>query len=420
MSNVLMTKGAAPSAPAANKVYIYVDTADRRVKSIDENGVINTLSESNNGGMNILCNGGFRVQQRVATASTAIAGISTTTRAGVVADRWSVTASVASNLNWAQIDSSGTPEANLLSRYYGSIISSTAGKKVMISQFVIHSDMAHLRGLKVRVSVKINQKVGSAGQTYRLGLLYLTAAGTVDTSPAFLTGAWSTSTGVDPAWGTNLTAIAPDASPSGENGTITGSYLNILGSAAWVRSSAVFTVPSTAKNLVAVLFADATGGTTDNLSVAEFQITLGTDLMDFTEIPLTDEVLRCQRFFCKSFPLTVVPAASVSEATGGSGATGILGKSGSGTALGSQISVQFPVQMWKTPTTVTLFTPTAAGAVVFRLSGTSPLSQGTTAIRTSSTTDRGCVVTATNEATTNGAVGDLVGVHYTADAEFVA
>lgn len=132
--------------------------------------------------------------------------------------------------------------------------------------------------------------------------------------------------------------------------------------------------------------------------------------------PLAEDLIRCQRRFCKSFPLTVVPAASVSEASGGSGVDGIIGKAGA-TALAAQIAIQFPVQMWKTPT-VTYFTPTAAGAQAFRLSGTTPAAQTATASRASSTTDRGVVCTATGDA--NGAVGDLVGVHYTADAEIVA
>ncbi len=412
-----LTKSAAPNTPAANKSEIYMDTADNRIKAIDDKGVIWTLAEDGSKDRNVLTNGGMRVQQRVATGSTAIPGISTTTRAGQVADRWAITTSVASNLNWAQIDTSGTPETGLLARYYGSIIASTAGKKVMISQFIINAEMAHLRGQKVRFSIKLNQKVGS-GQTYKLGLLQLAAAGTVDVSPAFLTGAWSTVTGTDPAWGTNLSPITPDASPTGENGTITGNFLNITSLAAqWQRSSVVFTVPTNAKNLVVVLFADATGGATDNLSISECRLTQGTEIIDWVEMPLALEVMRCQRFFCKSFPLTVVPAASVTEATGGSGASGIIGKAAA-TALAAQISIQFPVQMWKTPVTLTYFTPTAAGAQVFRLSGTTPAVQTATASRTSSLTDRGVICTATGDV--NGAVGDVAGVHYTADAELVA
>ncbi len=412
---LITTKSAAPSTPATNKSNIYVDTADFRTKSIDSNGVISTFNHDGLQDRNILTNGGLVIQQRVATASTAIPGISTTTRAGQVADRWAVTTSVASNLNWARIDVAGTQETNLLARYYGSIISATAGKKVMLSQFILSDEMSHLRGQKVRFSLKHNQKVGS-GQTYRMGVLYLTNAGTVDVCPTFLTGAWSTTSSVDPAWGTNLSAITPDASPTGENGTINGSYLDVTSVAnTWTRSSAVFSIPTSAKNLCVVFFSNATGGTTDNISIAELQLTQGPEIVDFVQPPIAEELIRCQRFFCKSFPLLVVPVASVTEASGGSGVTSLIAKAAA-TALAAQIDIQFPVQMWKTPT-LTYFTPTAAGAQAFRLTGTTPAVQTATASRTNSLTDRGVVCTATGDL--NGAVGDLVAVHYTADAEFV-
>lgn len=416
MSFINLTKVAAPSTPSSSSAELYVDTTDFRLKQLDSNGVISTLCHDGLMERNVITNGGFSIQQKVATASTAIAGISTTTRAGVVADCWSVTASVASNLAWAQIDTSAAKETGLASRYYGSMIASTAGKKMMISQWILNRDMAHLRGRKVRVSIKHNQKVGT-GQTMNLGLLQLTSAGTVDTSPAFLSGAWSTSTGVAPSWGTNLSAITPDASPTGENGTITGSYLACTTvSGTWTRSSCVFTVPTDCKNLVMVFFSDATSGTTDNISVAEAQVTSDPEIVEYLEPPHTETLLRCQQRYCKSFPLTVVPAASVSEATGGSGACGMIGKAGA-TALAANYPIRFPVEMWKVPT-VTFFTPTAAGAQCWRFSGAAAAAQTATAARASSTTTKGLVVTATGDAA--GTVGDLVGVHFTADAEIVA
>lgn len=414
MAEVNLTNIASASiaTPAAGVGAVFIDI-DKKVKHKDEAGVIGTLSNDGLHDRNIINNGNFAIQQRVATASTAITGISTTTRAGVVADRWSVLASVASNLNWAQIDTNGAQDTGLQARYYGSIISSTAGKKVMLSQWVIGSMMAHLRGKKVRVSIKHNQKVGS-GQTYKLGLLYLTASGTVDVSPAFLTGAWSTTTGTDPAWGTNLLPIAPDASPTGENGTINGNFLDVTTVATtWTKSSAVFTVPTSAKNLVFVFFSNATGGTTDNISISECQITEGADLVDYVPEPLSMELYRCQRFFTKSFPLTTVPAASLTVAAAGTGAAGIIGKAGA-TALAVKINIQFAQIMQKTPT-VTLFTPVNAGAVPMRIDGTTPASQ--TTVAQLGLTDRGLTVTATGDAA--GAIGDLVGVHYTAEAEFI-
>lgn len=410
-----MTKGAAPSTPASNKAEFYIDT-NRRACTIDDNGVISVLNNNGLDERNIIVNGGFIVQQKVAVASTAIAGISTTTRGGVVSDAWSVTTSVATNLNWAQIETGSSPEVNLDSRYYGSIIASTAGKKVMASQWILNEDMRHLVGKKVRVSIKYNQKVGS-GQTYKLGLLQLTSAGTIDTSPAFLSGAWSVSTGTDPAWNTNIAAITPDASPTGENGTINGSYLEVTTVATtWTRSSCVFTVPSNAKNLVFVFFSNATGGSTDNVSIAEAQITIGTEIVDYIEPSFTENLNRCLRRFCKSTPLTVVAAASLSEATAGSGAVGMIGKAGA-TALAANYPIMFRVEMFKVPT-VTFFTPVTTGAQCYRFSGAAAAAQTATAARASSTTTKGLIVTATGDAA--GTVGDLVGVHYTASAEIVA
>jgi hypothetical protein len=271
--------------------------------------------------------------------------------------------------------------------------------------------MAHLRGKKVRVSIKHNQKVGS-GQTYKLGLLQLQVAGTVDVSPAFLTGAWSTTTGVDPAWGTNLAAITPDASPTGEGGTITGAYLNVTTVATtWTKSSCVFTIPTNAKNLVFVFFSDATGGTTDNISISEAQVTEGPDLVDFVPEPLTYELLRCQRFFCKSFAQTTVPVQN-----GGvvGCITSIAGKAGA-TALAGKIWCQFPVVMWKSPTVVG-FCPTEASAQVDRIDGTTPIAH--TATAQLHLGDNGVFFTSTG--TTNTAVGDTIAIQYTADAEIVA
>ena len=308
-----MTKGDAPSTPTSNKVEIFIDN-NNRTCSIDDKGVISVFNHNGLDERNILVNGGFGVQQKVAVASTAIAGISATTRGGVVADAWSVTSSVASNLNWQQVDTGSAPEIGLNSRYYGSIISATAGKKVMLSQWILNEDMRHLVGRKVRLSIKHNQKAGLA-QNFKLGLLQLTSAGTIDTSPAFLSGAWSATTGVDPAWNTNIAAITPDASPTGENGTVSGNYLNIVTVAnTWTRSSCVFTIPTNAKNLIMVLFADATGGVTDNVSIAEAQVTLGADLVDYLEPLFSENINRCLRRYCKSFPLTTVPAASIAVA----------------------------------------------------------------------------------------------------------
>jgi len=416
--SLLVTKKAAPATPAANKSMVFVDTADNRVKQIDPTGVINVLTHDGLQDRNIITNGGFNIQQRQVPASTAIAAISTTTRGGQVADRWAVTTSTASNLNWQQVDSAAAPETGLLARYYGSMIKSSAVKKVLLSQFIINAEMAHLRGQKVRLSVKTNIKVGNA-QTLKLGLLQLSSAGTVDVCPTFLSGAFSAVTGTDPAWGTNLAAIAPDPSPTGENGTIVGSYLEISAlQTTWLRSSCVFTVPSNAKNLVVVLFTDTTGGSTDNISVAEFQLTQGPSIVEYVEPPQAETLLRCLRFFSKSFPYAIAPAASTTVANAGYGSAAPLLIAGSGALLACQIPITFPVRMWKVPA-ITYYTPITTGASIYRHTGTTPAVQGATATVTNTLTDIGVTVQCTAEATVNGAVGNWCSIHWSAEAEFI-
>ena len=417
MSWLTLNETTSPGTPAAGKGAMYYDVADERIRFIKDDGYTDVLSNDGLRSENIVTNGGMQIQQKVAVASTAIAGVATTTRAGVVADRWAVTTSVASNLNWQQVDTATTKETGLESRYYGAIIQATAAKKVMLSQWIVNADMAHTRGKTLRLSIKTDQKVGTAGQVYRLGILYLTAAGTTDTCPTFLTGAWSAANGTDPAFAATLLPITP-ISTGTENCTVSGNYASITATSdAWLKSSALFTVPATAKNLMVVLFSDnTTAGTTDSFAVSDCSLTIGAETVDFVQPLFNQELLRCQRFYCKSTPYGVVVAASLSVATAGYGAAFILGKTGISTVLGSQIPIQFPVQMHQTPT-ITYFTPTTTGALVFRHSGASPLSQGTATTVTSSLTDRGVVCSATNEATTNGVIGDLVSVHYGASCE---
>lgn len=408
MSGINLTKKAEPSSPASNTLEIFMDTLDNQITSRDYNGVVTKLGGNEERAKNILINGGFMIQQKVAVGSTAIAGVSTTTRAGVVADRWSVTTDVASNINWQQVDSSGAVETALNSRYYGSVISATAGKKVMISQFIIASEMAHIRGRKVRLSCKLKQKVGSAGQTYKLGLIQLGSAGTVDAPPAFLSGAWSAVTGTDPVFSTNTAAVVPETWGN-ENGTYSGSYLNITATAGWVRSSGVWTIPTDAKGLYFVIFANADGGTTDNISFAECKLHQGIVIEEFVEEPFDLQYIKCQSYFSKSFPPSTVPAQNV----GSGGIFAIAGKAGV-TALAGNIGIKFPVEMRVAPT-ITLYCPTEASAQVDRLTGTTPIAH--TATATADITIAGLYVTSTG--TTNTAVGDVIGVHYAATAEII-
>lgn len=408
MSKLRLTKIAEPSTPAANKIELYMDTLDNTISSKDYNGLAKKLGGNEERQKNILINGGFSIQQRVAVGSTAIAGISTTTRAGVVSDRWAVTTDVASNLNWQQVDGIGATESLLNSRFYGSIISATAGKKVMLSQFIIASEMAHVRGRKVRFTCKVKQKVGSAGQTYKMGIIQLGSAGTVDAPPAFLSGAWSAVSGTDPAWSANTTAITPE-SWGGINGSVSGSFFNITTTAGWVESSAVWTIPSDAKGLYVVIFANADGGTTDNISFAEVRLHQGIVLEEFVEEPFIIQLIKCQAYYSKSFPYGTVPVQS------GGLANSIRGACGQTGAVSGEhgIFIHYPVQMRTTSPTVTLYNPSAGNAFLRNVTGATDA----TATSSTSASDKGTCITATGTAA--WVKGDGIAIHYQATAEIV-
>lgn len=410
MAQLDLTAIAASSiaTPASGVVSVFDDTSDLRVKAKDQNGVISTLNNDGLQDLNVVMNGGFSVQQRVATAATAIPAVSTTTRAGQVADRWAVTVGNVTTPLWTQVDSAAATETGLNSKRYGRITQNTNAAKFILSQFILNESMAHLRGQKVRLSCKLKQFVGS-NANYRLGLLQLSAAGTVDVSPAFISAIGAAS--VEPTWGTNLLAINPDAAPVGENGTISGPSLLIASTAAWVRSSCVFTVPSDAKNLVVVIYRDTLGAASDSVGIAEVSLTQGPDLVDWVQIPFAWELANCQRFFCKTFAAATVPVTNAGINTGE--AKGVAGKAGA-VANAGIIYWRFPVTMWKTPVTVTGFNPGAANAVQRNLTGAADM--GATAF--TAQLDSSVMSIATGVAAT--AVGDQIGLHITADAELVA
>lgn len=405
MSRFILTKTAAPATPAANKSAVYVDTSTRRISQIDDTGVISNLVQSGQRDASMVTNGGFTIQQRCPTALTSIVGISTTTRAGVVSDRWAVTTGNVTTCLWQQVDTSASPETALSSRYYGRITQNTNAAKFILSQFIINAEMAHLRGQQVRLSCKIKQIVGSAAN-YRLGLLQLTSAGTVDVCPAFISAIGAN--GVDPTWGTNLAAIVPDASPVPENGTISGGGLTIASTVNWVKSSCVFTVPANAKNLMVVIYRDTIGGVSDSVGIAEVQLTQGPEIVDWVPVAFTQEQMRCLRFFCKTFGFGVTPGTSAGINTGE--AKGVAGKAGA-VANAGIIAWRFPIPMFATPT-LTLYNPAAGNALMRNLTGAADMG----ATVATAQLDASAMVIATGVAAT--AVGDQVGIHMTADCEY--
>ena len=288
----------------------------------------------------------------------------------------------------------------------------TAAGKLLVGQAITNADMQHLVGKIVRVQCKMKYSV-AASMAVRLGLIQLTAAGTVDTISASANGFISAmnGTGVDPTLtaAANLAYIAPLSAES--SGAISGNAVDCILTTAWVRYSATFLIPASCKNIIPAVWSNANLAANDELNISEFGLYAGEEVRDWYPLNEAQEGMMCSAFYEKSFPPLIAPAAASSVATSGNGSTSIIGKAGA-TALAVHIEINYKVQKRKVPT-VTLFTPVGAGAVPYRIDGTTPAVQ--TSVAQTGSTVNGVMVTATGDAA--GTVGDLVGVHWAADAE---
>ena len=407
MSRLILNAGVAPSAPAAGKVSFYYDSADGKIKAIDEFGFVRALDLDGWRDHPTIGNGEMEFWQRQAPGT--LATYSSVGGRVYSADRWFISNENAS-VQAIRADTETAKEAGFGVRYYGIFSKITTTGKFLIGQLLSATVISSLRATQCRLQFKIKT---SSAKVIRLGLVQLAAAGTVDTVPinagTYVT-AWGANT-VDPTLGTNLAYIPPVAG-SADGGTISGNAMSCNCTTSWQRFSAVFSVPIDCHDLMLQIWTDSQFAAGDSVSFGESCIYDGPEVRtNFVAFPASIEWNRLQRYYCKSFPVLTAPAAALSVAAAGNGATSIIGKAGA-TALAVHIPIQFPIVMRGVPT-VTLFTPVGAGAVPYRIDGTTPAVQ--TAAAQTGLTERGLVVTATGDA--NGAVGDLVGVHYTADAE---
>jgi hypothetical protein len=402
MSYATLNTGAAPSTPASGKVSLYADSADNRVKIVDASGVTTDLKLG--GDRNFVTNGGFSINQRIAAALTNVAGASTTARI-FTADHWGLTVGNATTPQYQQVDTIAATEAGLRARYYARYKQLTNAAKQFYSNVVIGTEVAPLRGRTVRLQAKLRYSVGS-NRVIRLGLIQLTSTGTVDTLPATFISAFNGAS-TDPTLGTNLAYIAPTLVES--TGSIVGNAINCPITTSWQRFSGTFVVPAGCVNLVVGIWGDTVGAVNDDVLVAEVGLYDGQAIEDWTPVtPLANELGRCQRFFCKTFAQATVPAQNVGINTGE--AKGIAGKAGA-VANAGIIWWRFPKTMHKTPTTVTLYNPGAANALMRNLTGVADM--GATAA--TAQLDSSVMVIATGVAAT--AVGDQVGIHFSVDAE---
>src|SRR4030095_13691077 len=145
---------------------------------------------------------------------------------------------------------------------------------------------------------------------------------------------------------------------------------------------------------------------TNGFSLSQISLTDGYEIQDWTPLGYQQEFERCQRIFYKTFNVDTLPAASVGTNTGEFRFAAMVGLS----VVSGGVGFRYPVSQRAAATTLTLFNPGAAGAQIRNITDSADL----TASTITANGEQGCHIAGTNSA--GGAVGDQLGVHFTADA----
>ena len=171
------------------------------------------------------------------------------------------------------------------------------------------------------------------------------------------------------------------------------------------RYSTPITIPAAATTGIEIVFSVG-AQTSGTWTIGDVQLEYGSVSTDFERRPDVTELQLCQRYYEKSFAVATKPAQNVGAGTGEFDF--MAGKAGAAAEFGT---VRYRVPKRAAATTLTLYNPAAANAQVRDETAAADCSAAATA----SSTDQGFRITATGNAGT--AVGNILGVHWTAEAE---
>jgi len=358
-------------------------------------------SSSNMGNSNVLINGGFGIAQRQAFITPTLRA--STTNRDYGHDRWGLTTANASGFNVSSVDTSTTPVTGTTERYFARLTAVTNAQKFIYSQVIESVNAQPLRGRQVTFQVKL-KRVGAGAVTARVGFLQLAAAGTVDTIPAGFISAFGAA-GTDPTWGTDLAAITPSAA-HGTGAAIDGNFVEVALGTTFVNVGATVTVPSDAKNLIAIVFTDGNVLATESVDLSEACVSQGGALVTWSSPDFATELQRCQRYYWKTFAQGTAPAQNIGTLTGE-----VMGFAPfAGDDAHTFVGVDFAVRMRTTPT-VTYFSPGTTNSSPWNET------QGESLGDPQNTNLNDKRIYVDFEGSVSQEIGDLIGVHVTAVAE---
>ena len=329
---------------------------------------------------NILINGGFDFAQRTAPGT-----LTTVAADGYGPDRWRMTRETA-NFQYKRFDATG--ETGLVSKYYGQFFSDNGGKS-LVCQIIEGVNTVPLRGMVVTFQAMLK---ASASRTWKMAILELQNAGTMDTIPGTLVSSWNAD-GSDPTFGSNVVTITASQSKS-----VTTS---------WVLFSVSVTVPSNSKNLIAALWTNSDPlGANEYINIAEAGLYRAPTTQPWLPRLTSEEFSLCQRYYEKTFDVDTAPAYGYGYYYGETLFQQVVAG-----AVGFYTWVPFATRKRIDPT-IAFFNPPNSGVQAANYNGGGDCSS-TAVLGTAR--ESGFGLTATG--VVGSAAGNLNGVHWTASAE---
>jgi len=397
MSNLRFNQGSAPSTPASAKSAMYVDSADRVPKVIDDKGVIARCGQPQS--WNWIRNSGMRFFRK--QVPSGLTTYSNTTGRTQHADGWGIT-NENTSVTVRRVDTGSAPETGLQGRYYAELLKTTLTGKMFLTQCVQGIDTCMIRGRTVRVQAWVKSSTGTP--TINIALIQLSAAGTIDAPPATFISA-ANGAGTDPTIGANLSYIAPKSGVTPDNCTVDGNHVELVSSTSWQRFGAVFDVPSNAKNLFVMIYGDGTFLATAGFNVSQVSLTDGYEIQDWAPMNDYAELVRLNEY-AKSFNVDTGPATNAGANTGEFKFQCTVG--GAAAFAGQGINFNNPLRA--APTVVTLYNPNAANAQIRNITDGADCS----ASAATANGEQGLWINGTSSA--SAAAGEHLAVHWSAEA----
>lgn len=285
----------------------------------------------------VLINGGFDFAQDQAAATLTNKGTNAADAYGP--DGWKVgiqNAIAVAQAQYQRTDTNGALETGITARMYGTVKMTAAASKAMLYQPIEGSVGFPLASRTVTFQVKLK---ASTARTLNIGVLALGSGGTIDTIAGQLNTAWANGAGSDPTWAANV--------------TLQGSKVACAVTTSWKLFSVTVTLPSNAKNILPVIWADSQLAINDTFSVTECQLFDGSTAQAWLPPTLNNVLAACQRY------------CYVVDSTSPGGTTAFVGAGMAFSTTSGCVLLALPVPMRAGPT----LTATAADWAVFAALG---------------------------------------------------